>query len=63
MKRILIGLAFLGMFSFWSPKVSAANDECETIVIECEDGSQHIVVVCSHKDLLAWFDLLCGPPK
>ena len=61
MRKFIFVLSLIGLFTFWSPKVSADNDPpCKTQIIICEDNSQHIVIVCNHEDLIAWFEILCG---
>lgn len=61
MKKIFIFIAFLGLFTFVSPKVAVpAESGCHTINLLCPDGSQHIVIVCEPEDWYAWGELLCG---
>lgn len=60
MKKILIVLAFLGVFTLWSPRIAADNDNCTTVILVCGDGTQHYVVCCDGEDVKAWAFLLCG---
>jgi len=64
MKRILIGLAFLGLFTFFAPNVSISTPvpvtpDCYTIIISCPDGSQHSVIVCEWNDFKSWYQIFC----
>lgn len=61
MKKIALIFALLGLFTFGTPNVSeAGTPDCYTIVITCDDGSQHTVMVCEWDDLEAWYEILCG---
>ncbi len=61
MKKFLFVLSLIGLFTFWSPNVNAADDDpCYTIILACPDGTLHYVVVCNNEDWRAWGELICG---
>lgn len=61
MKKILLSLAFVGIFAFAMPKIANAETPCAAVVLICPDGTQHIIVVCDvQNDTFAWDELLCG---
>lgn len=60
MKKLFLGLAFLGLLFFATPAtVKAQGQECKTEVITCCDGKQFMAIVCSEADRKAWLELLC----
>lgn len=61
MKKIFLGLAFIGLLSFALPKVANADAPCAATVLLCPDGTQHIIVICDvQDDTFAWHEILCG---
>ena len=62
MKKLFLGLAFLGILAFAFPNQAKAESPCATWTITCGcDGSQHYAIVCDEDDFAAWHDLLCCP--
>lgn len=68
MKKLFLAFAFLGLFTFLTPKVvDAVEPECETVLLVCNcGGGSHYVVVCGTtqekiEDYLIWMELLCTP--
>jgi len=59
MKKFLITLAFLGLFSFWSPKAAVADNGCHTVIIICDDGSTHSVIACNWEQMEEWYQIFC----
>lgn len=57
MKKIILGFAFLGLFTFATPKVTNA---CNTIKLTC-NGQSHYVIVCDWEDINTWIDIYCNP--
>jgi hypothetical protein len=64
MKKIFIALAFLGLFTFFTPKSTISTPlpapDCYTVYIQCPDGAIHMVQVCSWDHFEAWYEILCG---
>lgn len=61
MKKLFIGLAFLAlMVCSFKAEAQQQPGGCETWTITCTcDGSQHIAIICSKADAIAWGQLLC----
>lgn len=60
MKKLILGFAFLGLFTFATPKVTNADVQpCATYILTCGNGSQHYVVICDLEDAVVWSELLC----
>jgi len=61
MKKLILSLAFIGLFSFMTPMEAAPpSNDCTTKILVCSDGTEHYVVVCDIYDVIAWIELLCG---
>ena len=61
MKKIFYVLAFLGLFTFLTPKVaSSAEGDCVTVPMICPDNTVYYVMVCDPEDWFAWGEILCG---
>lgn len=62
MKKLAIVLAFIGLFTFLTPKVANADQfGCHVTTIYCTNtGVTHIIVVCDDWDDMIWGSLLCG---
>ncbi len=64
MKKLFFMFILFGLFAILAPRDATAKDEvpdCDTIVMTCPDGSQHIVVVCDEYDVRMWFQIYCWP--
>lgn len=61
MKKLFIGLAFLGLMAFSKPIQANPTPGCMTCILYCCNGaSQHIVVICDwDNDPGAWMSILC----
>jgi hypothetical protein len=61
MKKIFMTVALLSLFAFIVPKTATSDDNgCWTKIIYCDDGTQHLALVCDYQDWLTWHELLCG---
>ncbi len=63
MKKGILLLTLMTVFSFNSPakpNVLPPTDPCHTMILQCPDGSQHIIVYCDVRDYWTWAELLCG---
>jgi len=63
MKKLALFLAFAGLFSFMTQKVTnaAPDDPCATTTMTCPDGTEHTVMICDvEQDVTAWSQILCG---
>ncbi|MFU8842907.1 MAG: hypothetical protein ACNA7V_03765 [Bacteroidales bacterium] len=65
MKTLILAIALLGVFFITAPKEVKAEEPCVTIVLNCPDGTSHIVMVCGNyggkiECLFQWMDILCG---
>ena len=63
MKKIFYVLAFLGLFTFLTPKVaSSAEGDCYTVEVACVDdpGTIFYIMICEVEDWQAWSEILCG---
>lgn len=61
MKKFALVLAFIGLFTFLTPKIAtSAQPDCFTAVLVCENGSQHIVIFCDMEQWRDLYDILCG---
>jgi len=61
MRKIIFVLSLIGLFTLWSPNVSADDeDPCHTIIITCSNGTQWGVIACNWEQLQTWYKLLCG---
>ena len=49
----------MGVLFFSIPTVVKAESPCVTSIMRCPDGSQHYVVVCEGKDIVAWACIIC----
>lgn len=62
MKKLFLGLAFLGLMVFAMPNEAKAETPCETAVLTCGcDGTGHIVMLCRPEDFDSWVSILCCP--
>jgi len=62
MKKLILSFAFIGLFSFMTPTVATPIPDqsgCRTVIIECDDGTQHYAIICDLDDAFVWLDLLC----
>jgi hypothetical protein len=64
MKKIVLIIGLLAIFTFVAPKKAGADQEgCFTTVLTCGNtGVSHFVVICDGMDVLMWWFLLCGDP-
>lgn len=65
MKKIILSLAFIGLFSFMTPMIATPlppGTGCTTYILTCPDPpyTQHYVVCCDGEDWETWVALLCG---
>lgn len=62
MKKFFLAFAFLGLFTFLTPKVvDAVEEDCYTTTLYCTNtGVTHIIVVCDDWDDIIWGSILCG---
>jgi len=61
MKKLFIGLAFLGLLMLANPTtVKAENQECSTVTIHCTNGFSFYAIVCTYKDLQTWWCIYCN---
>lgn len=59
MKKLFIGLTFLGFFSIAIPTAKAEIDPCHYEKIICADGRTTSIKVCCSEDYDFWYDLFC----
>lgn len=62
MKKLFLVFAFLGLFTFLTPKIAdAAEQGCYDIYMTCPNtGVTHLIVICDSEDWEAWKTILCG---
>lgn len=60
MKKLFIGIAFLGALIFAAPSTANAESDCDTMVLKCPNGTQHTAIVCDFAQYQEWCDILCG---
>lgn len=52
MKKLFLGLAFLGLLFFATPAtVKAEGQECGYVSVSCENGNSFMAIICSEADL------------
>lgn len=65
MKKFFLAFAFLGLFTFMTPKTAdAVENDCVVDLLICCDATVYYVVVCGNHferivDYWTWQDLLC----
>jgi hypothetical protein len=60
MKKLFIGLAFLGFFMLTIPAAKAEIDPCRKVQLICPDGATSPIEVCEPYDYGFWYNLFCG---
>lgn len=60
MKKLIYIFAFLGLFTFLTPKTASAEQPCITVTLECDNGWEGYVVICDTDDLAGWAEIYCG---
>lgn len=60
MKKLFIGLAFLGFFSIAIPTAKAEVQPCKTVRIYCPNGQGYMAIICSAEDYDFFYSYYCG---
>jgi hypothetical protein len=60
MKKLFIGLAFLGFFSIAIPTAKAEVQPCHSIKFYCSDGKGYMAIICTPDDYDFFYSYYCG---